>query len=170
MVKESIAEAAINTDAAEIVSWSDKYATGIELIDSQHHQLVNLTNELYRACLSGGNERLAGFKEAMSRMVDYVRFHFTAELKLLEAIKYPDYNNHKKMHNDLVEEILAASKTYDDGKKFVPNKFVRTLRDWVFGHIAVYDKIYAAYVAEQKSKGVLTEKMLKEIGLSINNK
>jgi len=165
MAKESKVDVA--DEDAEIVSWSDKYATGIELIDNQHHQLVDLTNELYRACLSGGDERLAVFKEAMSRMVEYVRFHFTAELKLLDAIKYPDYNNHKKMHNDLVEEILVASKKYDDGKKFVPNTFVRTLRDWVFGHIALYDKVYAAYVAEQKSKGVLTDKMLKEIGLSV---
>jgi len=151
----------------EIVSWSDKYATGIELIDEQHHQLVDLTNELYRACLSGGDERLTVFKDAMSRMVEYVRFHFTAELKLLDAIKYPDYNNHKKMHNDLVAEILEASKKYHDGKVFVPNKFVRTLRDWVFGHIALYDKIYSAYVEEQIKEGKLTKKMLKEIELSI---
>jgi len=168
MVKEGIADAAINVEDAEIVSWSDKYATGIELIDSQHHQLVDLTNELYRACLSGGDERLAAFKDAMSRMVEYVRFHFTAELKLLDAIKYPDYNNHKKMHNDLVEEILAASKTYDDGKKFVPNKFVRTLRDWVFGHIAVYDKIYAAYIAEQLKNGQLTGQRIKEASINIS--
>jgi len=165
MVNESAKTGAVGD--AEIVSWSDKYATGIELIDSQHHQLVDLTNELYRACLSGGDERLHVFKEAMSRMVDYVRFHFTAELKLLDAIKYPDYANHKKMHNDLVAEILAASNKYDDGRQFVPNKFVRTLRDWVFGHIAVYDKVYAAYVAEQKKKGLLTDKELKQIGLSI---
>jgi hemerythrin len=168
MVKESMLDVAKDIENTEIVSWSDKYATGIELIDSQHHQLVNLTNELYRACLSGGEERLTVFKEAMSRMVDYVRFHFTAELKLLEAVKYPDYNNHKKMHNDLVEEILTASNTYDDGKKFVPNKFVRTLKDWVFGHIAVYDKLYAAFVAEQKTKGVLTDQSIREIGLSVN--
>jgi hemerythrin len=160
------AMAVLKPEDDEIVSWSDKYATGIELIDNQHHQLVDLTNELYRACLSGGAERLTVFKEAMSRMVEYVRFHFTAELKLLDAIKYPDYNNHKKMHNDLVEEILTASNTYDDGKKFVPNHFVRTLRDWVFGHIAVYDKIYAAYVDEQKKKGALTSEMLKEIMVS----
>jgi len=165
MIKDS--DKIITPENDELVSWSDKYATGIELIDSQHHQLVDLTNELYRACLSGGDERLSVFKDAMSRMVEYVRFHFTAELKLLAAIKYPDYNNHKKMHNDLVEEILAASNKYDDGKKFIPNIFVRTLKDWVFGHIAVYDKIYAAYVAEQKRKGILTEKMLKEIGLSL---
>ena len=168
MVKESMLDVVNDIENTEIVSWSDKYATGIELIDSQHHQLVNLTNELYRACLSGGEERLAVFKEAMSRMVDYVRFHFTAELKLLEAVKYPDYNNHKKMHNDLVEEILTASNTYDDGRKFVPNKFVRTLKDWVFGHIAVYDKLYAAFVAEQKTKGVLTDQSIREIGLSVN--
>jgi len=167
MVKEDKAEAA-SIENSEIVSWSDKYATGIELIDSQHHQLVDLTNELYRACLSGGEERLAVFKDAMSRMVEYVRFHFAAELKLLDAIKYPDYNKHKKMHNDLVEEILEAAKKYDDGKKFVPNKFVRTLKDWVFGHIAVYDKIYSAYVAEQKSKGVLTDQSIREIGLAVN--
>jgi len=168
MAREDKAGAAQQTENAEIVSWSDKYATGIELIDNQHHQLVDLTNELYRACLSGGDERLAVFKDAMSRMVEYVRFHFTAELKLLDAVKYPDYNNHKKMHNDLVEEILSASNKYDDGKKFVPNAFVRTLKDWVFGHIAVYDKIYAAYIAEQKRKGLLTEKTIKDISLSIS--
>jgi len=167
MVKETMLDVTNDIENTEIVSWSDKYATGIELIDSQHHQLVDLTNELYRACLSGGDERLTVFKEAMSRMVDYVRFHFTAESKLLDAIKYPDYINHKKMHNDLVEEILTASNTYDDGRKFVPNKFVRTLRDWVFGHIAVYDKEYAAFVAEQKKKGILTDQLLKEIGLSV---
>jgi hemerythrin len=167
MIKESMADAAINAEDAEIVSWSDKYATGIELIDSQHHQLVDLTNELYRACLSGGEERLTVFKDAMSRMVDYVRFHFTAELKILDAVKYPDYNNHKKMHNDLVGEILAASNKYDDGKKFVPNSFVRTLKDWVFGHIAVYDKIYAAFIEEQLKKGLLTQKKIKEICSSI---
>ena len=168
MVEKNIkVEVITEAEGSEIVSWSDKYATGIELIDKQHHQLVDLTNELYRACLSGGEERLTVFKDAMSRMVEYVRYHFTAELKLLDAIKYPDYNNHKKMHDDLVHEILTASNTYDDGKKFVPNHFVRTLKDWVFGHIAVYDKIYAAYAAEQRKKGLLTDKILKEIELTI---
>ena len=168
MVNETVQAGVHIKKNTEIVIWEDKYATGIEVIDGQHKQLVELTNQLYLACLAGDEVISTVFKDAMSRMVEYVRFHFTAELKLLDAIKYPDYNNHKKMHNDLVEEILTASSTYDDGRKFVPNHFVRTLRDWVFGHIAVYDKMYAEYVAEQKGKGILTEKMLKEIGLSIN--
>jgi len=167
MVSEHDHVAARKARDSEIVIWEDKYATGIELIDNQHRRLVELTNQLYLACLAGDEALSTVFKDAMSRMVEYVRFHFSAELKLLNAIDYPDYHNHKKMHDNLVQDILDAAKDYSEGKRFVPNNFVHTLKDWVFGHIAVYDKIYAAYVAEQKRKGDLTDKMLQEIGLSI---
>jgi len=164
MVKEN----PVNKNKDVIVTWSDKYATGIELIDGQHHELVELTNQLYIACSEQGNVLNTVFKDAMSNMVKYVRFHFTAELKLLNAINYPAYNNHKKMHDDLVRNILEAADEFKDGKKFVPNNFVLTLKDWVFGHIAVYDKLYSAYVKEQLRTGSLTLKTIRELELSVS--
>ena len=152
----------------EIVVWCDKYATGINLIDGQHHELVDLTNQLYIACSAKDDVLNTVFKDAMSNLVKYVRFHFDAELKLLNAIHYPDYNNHKKMHVNLVKDILEAANEYDEGKKFVPNNLVRTLKDWIFGHIAVYDKLYSAYVAEQIRSGALTQKTLKDIESSVS--
>jgi hemerythrin-like metal-binding protein len=143
-----------------LVIWSDKFAVGIELIDSQHHRLVDLTNELYRACLIRGETFDTVFKEALSRLVEYVRTHFSAELVLLERIKYPDYHNHKKQHDELVKNILEAAKKYNGARNFVPNQFVRTLQDWIFGHIAVYDQMYATYVREQKHKGLLTDQAI----------
>ena len=141
----------------ELVTWSKNYATGIELIDAQHMRLVNLTNELYRACLTSEEEVGSVFKEAMGRMVDYVRFHFSAELKLLERIHYPAYHDHKNQHDLLVKQILEAAQDFNEGKKFVPNRFVRNLKDWVFGHIGISDMMYADYVAEQRKKGQLTD-------------
>jgi len=152
-----------NADKKEIVVWCDKYATGIEQIDEQHHHLVNLTNQLYAACFAKEDVLKTVFKDAMSRMVEYVRFHFDAELKLLQAIEYPDYQNHKKMHDALIVKILEAAKGYDEGKKFVPNNFVRTLVDWVFSHIAVYDKRYSAYTMDRLKNGMLTLEKLKAI-------
>lgn len=149
--------------ASEIVVWGSKFMTGIELIDGQHKELVNLTNELYNACFAKDDELPVVFKNAMSRMVEYVRFHFDAELKLLNAINYPEYGSHKKMHETLVKNILEAAKEAGEGKKFVPNNFVRTLVDWVFSHIAVYDKQYSAYVAGQVKNGALTTEKIKEI-------
>jgi hemerythrin len=142
---------------ASLVSWSDVYKTGIELIDNQHKELVNLTNELYKACLTGNDTLQTVFLEAMSRMVEYVKFHFSAEVEILERINFPESAEHKRQHNELIKKILETSKEHNEGKKFVPNAFVRTLKDWIVSHIAVYDKNYALFIASQKSKGLLTD-------------
>jgi hemerythrin len=149
----------INTnDNTDMVVWDEKYATGIELIDSQHKELFSLTNELFRACMSD-NETLKGvFTETMGRMVDYVRFHFGAEQVLLQRLKYPDYDGHKKQHDNLIRDILDAVNAYNKGEKFVANQFVRTMRDWILSHIALTDKQYVAFIAAQKKKGLLSDK------------
>ena len=153
--------------ADEIIVWDAKYATGVNVIDIQHRQLVKLANELYAACIAKGDKLQSVFKESMKRMVDYVHYHFDAELVLLNKLGYPDYANHKKMHEDLIKKILDAVKDHDDGKKFVPNKFVRTLVDWVFSHIAFYDKQYSLYVAEKIRTGAISPDKMKEIEASI---
>jgi hemerythrin len=148
----------INTnDNTDMVVWDEKYATGIQLIDSQHKELFTLTNELFRAC-KGKDETLKDvFKETMGRMVEYVRFHFGAEQELLQRVKYPDYNEHKKLHEMLIRDILDAVKGYNKGEKFVPNQFVRTMRDWILSHIALTDKQYVMYINAQKKKGLLSD-------------
>ena len=142
----------------DLVTWDERYMVGIPLIDEQHKELVLLTNQLYRACFNGNEATV--FPETMSRMVEYVRFHFGAELELLKRINYPDYSTHKNQHDTLVLKILEAVQEYKPGRKFVPNHFARTLKDWIFSHIAIYDKIYAAYVADQIKKGLLSHELI----------
>ena len=139
-----------------IVSWEESYATGIMQIDNQHRELVKLTNKLYQACLAGGETADTVFREAMHDMVEYVRYHFSAELEILNRIKYPQYKDHKSQHDTLVKQILQAVKDFEAGKKYVPHSFVRTLKDWVFGHIAFSDRFYAAFAVDQLNKGLLT--------------
>jgi len=144
----------------DMIIWDNKYITGIELIDNQHKQLVDLTNKLYTSCLSGEKEINDIFKNAMSRIVEYVIHHFATELELLKKINFPQYHDHKVKHDTLIKEILSAANDYKEGKQFVPNHFVRTLKDWILSHVAVYDKEYALYVKDQKRLGLLTDEML----------
>lgn len=147
-------------DNATLVTWTESLAIGIELIDNQHKQLLNLTNELFRACLRGGEVLDNVFKETMSRMVDYVRFHFTFEQEMLLRVKYPKYSVQKSEHDKLIMTVLEAVKSYESGKKFVPNTFVRFLKDWIVSHIGYHDKMYAAYIFDQMKKGLLSYKDL----------
>ena len=156
-VKRKIVNDSLNANSMEIVTWGPKYATGIASIDKQHKDLVDLTNKLYHACLTRDENIETAFGDAVSRLVEYVRLHFTDELTLLKRINYPRYAEHKEEHDNLVRNILYSAADYEVGKKLVPNQFVRTLKDWIFGHIAVSDQIYSGYVNEQKKKGLLKE-------------
>ena len=150
-------KSSLSDDNKEIISWGAKYATGIISIDKQHKELVDLTNKLYYACLNKNEDLDKTFKTAMHSLVEYVCYHFREEQTLLEQIKFPAFKEHKKEHEKLIKDILEISKNYGTGNKFVPNQCVRTLKEWVFGHIAVSDKIFASYVKDQKKKGFLTD-------------
>ncbi|MDR0525304.1 MAG: bacteriohemerythrin [Spirochaetaceae bacterium] len=135
------------------IAWEDRYALGIPAVDEQHQELLNLTNELYEACRLGDEAAGKLFKDTIRRTVDYVKKHFSAEEQILERIAYPELASHKLEHEAFVKKVLEEVKNFEGGKTFVPNQFVRFLRDWILAHIAVSDKKYAEYILKRKKEG-----------------
>jgi hemerythrin len=137
------------------VEWDDRYSVRIPQIDNQHKELIRMTNDLYTACLGGTEAAKEPFREAVRGTVDYVKYHFAAEEKILEAIKYPEFTVHKREHESFVRKILEGVRDFQEGRPFVPNVFVRYLKDWILAHIAVEDKKYADYILVLKKKNAL---------------
>jgi hemerythrin len=139
----------------DLVEWDNRYALGIPLIDGQHKKLVEMTNRLYQSCLQGDESAKKQFRLIVHEAVDYVRYHFATEEKILILIDYPDFEAHKKQHELFILEILQKAKAFEEGKKLVPTLFVQYLRNWILGHIAVSDKLYADYLKILKKQGKL---------------
>ncbi|MDR3334741.1 MAG: bacteriohemerythrin [Treponema sp.] len=135
-----------------LVEWEDRYSVGIPFIDDQHKELIKMTNTLYEGCLQGDEAAKAYFKETIRGAVDYVKYHFAAEEQILEKIKYPGLPKHKEQHETFVKQVLRDVQSFESGKSFVPNVFVRYLKDWVLTHIAVSDKMYSEYIQNMKKK------------------
>ncbi|MDR2517246.1 MAG: bacteriohemerythrin [Spirochaetaceae bacterium] len=133
----------------DFVEWDDRYATGIDLIDGQHKELLGLTNDLFRSCQAGEDSANETFRKIAHATVNYVKYHFSAEERLLEKIDYPQSDEHKKQHASFVKRVLADVKSFEDGKHLVPHNFVRYLRDWILTHIAIYDRQYADFINRQ---------------------
>jgi hemerythrin len=138
------------------VEWDDRYSVGIPLIDEQHKELIRLTNELYLGCLTGDDEAREFFFNAVRGAMDYVKYHFSAEEKMMEKIKYLYLAEHRKRHEDFVLKLIEDVKSFQGGRKFVPNNFVRFLKDWILSHIAIEDIQYARYIMDLKRQGRLT--------------
>ena len=132
-----------------LVEWDDRYSTGIDLIDKQHQELLGLTNDLYRSCQAGEESSNETFRKIAHATVDYVKYHFSAEERLLEEIDYPRAAEHKTQHASFVKRVLADVKNFETGKHLVPHNFARYLRDWILTHIAIHDRQYADFINHQ---------------------
>ncbi|MDR2537455.1 MAG: bacteriohemerythrin [Treponema sp.] len=137
----------------DFVTWEDRYVLGIPFIDAQHKELLRLTNALFVACQGGSANDI--FRETIKGTVKYVTEHFSAEEVMMNRIKYPGLAEHKKEHEAFVQKVLEDVHNFESGRSFVPNAFVRFLKDWVLTHIAVTDKKYADYIMNLKRAGKL---------------
>jgi hemerythrin len=142
-------------ESKSFVEWDDNYSIGIPLVDNQHKGLVNITNKLFKGCLRGDEAARLYFLKTIHEAVDYAKYHFNTEEKIMERVNYPNYLAHKGQHQDFVRELVQEVQSFQADKRFVPNMMVRYLRDWVLSHIALSDKQLGSYIAELKKQGRL---------------
>ena len=149
------------------ITWNDNFTVGIKLIDDQHKELVNITNELYDACLKGGDEAAACFKKTIRMMVNHAKEVFTYEEDLFQQTSYPAMAQHKAQHREFIKTILEHEKKFQSGVRFAPNSFVRYLMDWISSHIAVSDKNFGIYYAEQSSEMIISFQQAKKLLIGV---
>jgi hemerythrin len=148
-------EESVRPDTDDFIKWDDRYLVNIPLIDGQHKKLIHLTNELYQGCLLGEAAARSCFRKTVKGVVDYVGEHFSTEEKVLETVKYPQLETHRSRHEEFIKKVLEEVKDFQNGRKFVPNLFVRYLKDWILSHIAMEDKHYGEYIFGLKKQGLL---------------
>jgi hemerythrin len=78
--------------------------------------------------------------------VRYIKVHFATEEKIMLAMHYPGYTEHKKCHDRFILEILYNIREYETEKHYTLFSFTKYLKDWVLSHIGVVDKQYFLYV------------------------
>jgi hemerythrin len=137
------------------VEWDDNYSIGIPLVDHQHKRLIDVTNKLFMGCLRGDEEARRFFLKTIREGVDYIKYHFTTEEKIMERINYPNLVFHRGQHQDFARELISELQSFQAGKRFVPNTMVRYLKDWILTHIAVSDTQIGSYLLDLKKQGKL---------------
>ncbi|MCK6447713.1 MAG: bacteriohemerythrin [Planctomycetes bacterium] len=132
-----------------LMTWTDKYATGIASIDNQHKKLIELLNQLQDAMLAGsGNDAIA---KILDGLVQYTVTHFAHEEKLFAAHGYIEAANHKAEHEKLAKKVAEFQREFKAGKTKLSVTVMNFLRDWLNSHILVTDMKYAPFL---KAKGV----------------
>ena len=127
------------------LEWSDKLNVGIEQIDEQHRELVDILNEMYESVYD--NHELSVVCELGERLIQCAILHFEAEDKLLLRHNYPVYQEHCIKHAELTREIQALIDGLRQGETSATMTVMHFLRDWLSVHIIHEDKKVGAYLS-----------------------
>ncbi len=131
------------------IKWSDSYSVKVAEIDNQHKKLIGLVNQLYDAMRAGkGREAL---EPVLTELVNYTVYHFSTEERLFREHGYPDYEQHKKIHDDLTRKAKDLKEAFARGNKMITIDVMLFLSNWWNIHILEEDKKYVDFL---HSKGV----------------
>lgn len=132
------------------IEWDDKYSIGIEQIDKQHMHLVDLLNRMEDACRYTNENTENTFISVMKESAEYVLIHFRDEEQLMRSIKYCNFAEHKALHEQFIKKICETTKNFNNEDKDVYQDYTEFLRNWLFNHIAIHDKLIGIAYLNQK--------------------
>lgn len=132
------------------IEWSPALSVGIDEIDGQHRVLIELANRLQQVVAEQRGRRQA--LALLEQLVEYTRIHFAIEEALMRVHGFPDYEQHRRGHDRLIDQIYSLRhRAVEDAHGF-DAQLSNDIQRWVFGHIREADPDYTAFFVERGLK------------------
>ncbi len=136
-----------------VFSWDNSLSVGIDIIDGQHMKMVDMINnfydEIHRIYTGESKATLNELRsELIQNMIDYARVHFRTEEEYFEEYNYPDYEEHKKEHDEFTAKVVDLKERFDKGRLILSTEITDFLKDWVIKHIKETDQKYSEFLRE----------------------
>jgi len=135
----------------EFITWSDEISVGIQEIDDQHKQLILYINTLYDVMIHPKNKEHV-VKEIMNNLTQYTIIHFAVEESLFRIFDYPRYEEHKKHHLELAQQVIDINVKVQAGEDMITSELLNFLRKWLYNHIMKEDKLYTPFLLKNGIK------------------
>jgi hemerythrin-like metal-binding protein len=119
------------------ILWRNAFSVGNELIDSQHQKLIEIINRLFE----GISKKDAQLKmpDIFRELVEYTRYHFGAEEKMMAELGYLQLAQHKKAHQEFINRINSFKVNHILADEKMKIEVFKYLKDWLTGHIMTMD-------------------------------
>lgn len=127
------------------MKWNSKFAIGIESIDKQHKQIFEHLLALENSVAKRDPWHILHF--FVTQLEEYMKFHLAVEEALLEVIGYPEREEHRRSHANIMEQIAELEAQLK--KNATGANLVAFFENWFVRHVLNRDRDYAAYVEKE---------------------
>lgn len=117
----------------DLITWSDKYSTGVNEVDEQHKKLILFINQLHDAMLVGKGFNI--LEEILDGLINYTVEHFAYEESVMATKNYAHIEEHKKLHASLIEQIQSLQGDFKNKTRTITVDIMAFLKNWLINHI-----------------------------------
>jgi len=127
------------------MDWKPEYATGIDNIDRQHMQIIDIITQFEN--ISEDKARWHEVRPLILRTRKFMDFHYSVEESLMQILPYPHRNAHRAEHRREQQHIADIEFGILCGT--IRDSLAPQIRHCLFGHIAAADKQFGQYALRQ---------------------
>jgi hemerythrin len=129
-----------------LLQWKDQYSVGIEAVDHEHRELIDLINRLYgQLSTNSGKDAIEAFFGDLLRAISA---HFALEERFMREHKYNDLDAHKRDHEHLLDEIRDIMDEFAEQDKVACDDLAARLESWFGRHFETHDaRLHRAFGA-----------------------
>ncbi len=124
--------------------WTEELATGIDIIDDQHKELINRIIAIMDSAEATSVSTIA---ETLKYLSHYVIDHFSLEEKHMIDTGYPAFEEHRDEHSYYVKLISALRREPVITPELV-QRMETELAKWLLDHILSTDLKMALYIKQ----------------------
>lgn len=136
------------------IEFDPAFVTGVEEIDTQHRNLIHLTNEAGRVLV--GNPPPRVMRAMVQELLSYAIYHFRTEEALMREYGYieagaDNADEHIRRHRDFSVRVVEMQKALQNHEPVNCAELNAFLTDWVAKHIMGTDQQLAAFILEKRT-------------------
>ncbi|MFH0728510.1 MAG: bacteriohemerythrin [Pseudomonadota bacterium] len=144
-----------------MMEWKSEYGIGVDSVDKQHRQLVEMISRLEASSSTDAKNKEMG--NALKFLVDYTNQHFSDEEALMIKVNFPEHARHKTLHKNFFQKVMEVLLRVKKGESISPPELIDFLSNWLADHILEEDKKIGDFIADGKGNSALIRTVALEI-------
>ncbi len=124
------------------IKWTEDFGIQNEEIDEQHKKWISIYNEAHDKMIGivPVDKRDDIGKDALKKMIEYGKYHFSSEEKIMKEIGYSELETHKSIHRDFAKKLDNINLQMQQGIYILNSEIIKTIENWLIDHILTEDK------------------------------
>jgi hemerythrin len=120
-----------------LLNWKPEYSVGVESVDFEHREMIDLINAIYDAIEDKKNPQ--SIEHFLGEVHTTISAHFALEERVMRNANYEEFEAHKEDHEELLDEIRDLMDRYFDAPDRGLQLLQENLSGWFAGHFSTFD-------------------------------